>query len=117
LNLGVGFMNYVHVLGGEPTYYQGETGDGWTHEISEASSVNQTDTNIITDAWTMTKWAVSGVLFVVQMLLSIVWIEPALESMFGIPTAIGLMLQTGLYIIYTLAAIQWYTGKSFSYFE
>ena len=117
LNLGVGLVHTVFTNENEKSYYQEQKGEGWTHNVSDASALSATNTTPISGALEMTKWMIGAMMFFVSMISSIIWIYPALCTTFMIPPAISAILQTLIYIIYASAIIQWYSNRPFKSFD
>jgi len=118
LNLSIGLVNEVLTTGGQKTYYQQNEGDGWTHQLANASEISNTSgASPVSGTLEMAKWALGGMLFFASLMSSVLWIEPVLEHTFMIPQAWSLILQTLIWIIYVATFIQWWTNRPFKAFD
>lgn len=106
INLGIGLVNFVMTTEGEKTYVAEQQGQGWYHNVSDVSGMGVNETSPISSALSLTQWVIGGMIFVINLLVSIVWIYPALAGTFGIPAPISIVLQTLIYIIYAVAIAQ-----------
>lgn len=106
LNLGIGLVNYVMTTEGEKAYMPEQQGQGWHYNVSDVSGMGVNETSPISSALALTQWVIGGMLFIINLLVSIVWIYPALADTFGIPAPISVVLQTLIYIIYAVAIAQ-----------
>lgn len=106
LNLGIGLVNYVMTTEGEKAYMPEQQGQGWHYNVTDVSSMGVNETSPISSALALTQWVIGGMMFIINLLVSIVWIYPALKGTFGIPEPISIVLQTLIYIIYAVAIAQ-----------
>lgn len=106
LNLGIGLVNYVMTTEGEKAYMPEQQGQGWHYNVTDVSGMSVNETSPISSALALTQWVIGGMMFIINLLVSIVWIYPALKSTFGIPEPISIVLQTLIYIIYAVAIAQ-----------
>lgn len=106
INLGIGIVNFVLTTEGEKAYMQEQQGTGWHYNVTDVSGMGVNETSPISSALSLVQWAISGTMFFLQLLVSIVWIYPALAGTFGIPAPISIVLQTLIYIIYAVAIVQ-----------
>jgi hypothetical protein len=117
LNLAIGFLNAILSESNETAFLTNQSGSGWEYNAGLVSSFNQTEGNIVTDTLASARWIFTAVFFVLQMLVSIVWIFPTLVTMFGVPAPVAIALQSLIYLIYAIGIVQWISGKSTGSFE
>lgn len=119
LNLAIGLVNTALDQEGQKSYYQEQSGNGWTYNITDHSEMAATGQNAtpVSGTFELTKWMIGGMLFFVSMLSSVVWMMPALEQTFMIPTAISIVLQTLVWIIYAAGLFQWFSNRPLKAFD
>jgi len=108
-------IGFVDGLGIFPTHLAAED---QTSEIEKLTGFDPSgDVTEYSEQFSMGSMLVSGLQLIAGGLLGIIFIAPILFSKLGMPLALVIVMQTGIWVIYFLGGIQLLFNRSIKHYE
>ena len=115
LQASVGFVDATGMFSEHYIDVPSNDADYTLDDLGEYSA--PTDPGILDEIMLAAHWMVESFLIGIKILFTVIFVFPTLVNTFGVPVALSLFIQAGIYYVYATWYAQFKSGKGWKQYE